>query len=413
MTASRTTLAVRASGVGPGNAFSRPTNTSSEPTRPRPRQRLHLDCQPGTSSSPTGGGTFAGNTKHHCATPGHLPRVAQQHSIEIMKKNINAAPAANNQDDEDRAARSFATQTRMGDELLNQLGYSEHKTDLMLWMNLSCRAALNQMVEVRHLDVDGNSPTRDIQLTVRVPNGEVLEALLTEAAAELPNLLVHSVETLAEVIDDRRVRFRGMCELSAPVLTEITTKLIVMVDPHGGSLEELATVDSIEDRTSGVVPTNLTRCYAKDLTGEWRAPDAPHRFKMRCEFLSDALLLRLALAPWVLTWREVELDAPLDPATGARLKMTGMDRSIEFEVTDNAPKLDHLRWLLSKVTDMHVAAESLNYAERYTGERLPYDMVERMVPPEDVVEEMTTRLRSIAEVTPDLVDRLEDALAGC
>lgn len=338
--------------------------------------------------------------------------MAQHHSIEIMKKNINAAHAAHNQNDEDRAERRFEMQTRMGDELLNQLGYSEDKTDLMLWLNLSCRASLNQAVEERHLDAEGSSPALEVEFTVRVPHEEALDGLLRMVDAQLPGLTVHSVETLAEVIDDRRVRLRDECELSAPVLTDITTKLIVMTNEHGGSLEKVETVDDIEGRLSRVVPTNLTRCYAKDLAGGGRAPDAPHRLKLRCEYLSDALLLRLALAPWVLTWREVELDAPVDPEAGARPKMTGMDRSIEFEVTDKAPTLDHLRWLLSKVTDMHVAAESLNYAERYTGERIPYDMVERMTPPEDVVEEMTTRLRSIAEVTPDLVERLEDALAG-
>ena len=90
--------------------------------------------------------------------------------------------------------------------------------------------------------------------------------------------------------------------------------------------------------------------------------------------------------------------------------MSGMDRSIEFEVTESAPKLDHLRWLLSKVTDMHVAAESLNYAERYNGERLPYDMVAQMEPPDDVIDELNERLRKIAEATPELVERLEEAL---
>ena len=330
-----------------------------------------------------------------------------------MKKNDNTSNvenAAAGQNDEVRAERSFKMQRQLGEQLLNQLGFSESTTDLLLWMRLSIQASVNQAIEERHLDTEGMSPVGEVEFTLRVPSEDAVDALVHEAKAQLSELTVHSVQALAEFVGDRRIKLRGEFELSAPVLTGLTTKLIVMVDGHEGSLEMCQRVDDLEGPMGRGLPTNLTKCCAKDVSGEWRAPAAPLKLKMRCEFLSDALLLRLALAPWVLGWKEAELYVPVNRSTGNGPEMSAMDRSIEFEVTESAPKLDHLRWLLSKVTDLHVAAESLNYAERYDGNRLPYDMVERMEPPDDVAVELAERLRKITEATLDLVERLHEAL---
>lgn len=356
-------------------------------------------------------------TKHRCA-PQAPPRATQHDDIEIMKKTNNSdinksSNAAIDLTDQERAERAFEMQRQMGEELLNRLGYSESKTDLRLWMRLSLQATLNQVTEARHLNVDGNCPVREVEFTVRVPDDDALEDVLDQVVKQLPELKVHSMVALAEVVDDRRVKFRGKCELSTPVLTGFTTKLIVIADEYGGSLEDFETVDDFDSRMGKVMPTNLTRCYSEDVLAERTAPDAPHRLKMRCEYLCDALQLRLALAPWVLSWNEVELDNATHWTTGTRGVMSGADRSIEFEVTDNAPILDHLRWLLSKITDMHIPAESLNYAERYTGDRLPYDIVERMRPPEALIEELMKRLRNIAEAAPGLIEGLEEALVDC
>lgn len=129
----------------------------------------------------------------------------------------------------------------------------------------------------------------------------------------------------------------------------------------------------------------------------------------------DAIELRISLTPYVLSWKEI-----FDPVLSGEDKQhpTDGDREVEFELSSTAPKLDHLRWLLNQIPDMHVPAESLHTAERYTGARLPYQLIEEMVPPLAVIKKMLATAKEVAEwrgkpgsLQQDLVANLEAHLA--
>lgn len=108
------------------------------------------------------------------------------------------------------------------------------------------------------------------------------------------------------------------------------------------------------------------------------------KLRMRTEFLCDALELRIALLPYVLHWTERSTE--FGHETQHPTAVAALDREIELEVVETAPSLDHLRWYINQMVDMHVAAESLQDANRYTGERLPYHLLVLMEPPLAVVE---------------------------
>lgn len=129
---------------------------------------------------------------------------------------------------------------------------------------------------------------------------------------------------------------------------------------------------------------------------------------------TDTIELRISLAPYVLSWNEC-FDEQF--SAGDKKHPSAGDREVEFELSSTAPKLDHLRWLLSQIPDMHVPAASLHTAERYTGARLPYDLIEAMDPPVAVVKKMLATAKEVAEwrgkagsLQQDLVTNLEDHL---
>lgn len=132
---------------------------------------------------------------------------------------------------------------------------------------------------------------------------------------------------------------------------------------------------------------------------------------MRCEFLCDAIILRYALSPWVVGWKDEQWND--DDEHGVPKRMRESDRSIEFLVSEDAPRLNHLRWLINQITDMHVAAESLNYAEHYDESRLSYKVIERITPPQRVIKKMFEALSHLDGLAPSLLERLMTAKTGC
>jgi len=132
---------------------------------------------------------------------------------------------------------------------------------------------------------------------------------------------------------------------------------------------------------------------------------------MRCEFLCDAIILRYALSPWVISWKDEQwID---ENENEVPKKLRECDRFIELVVSEAAPRLNHLRWLINQIEDMHVAAESLNYAEYYDASRLSHHVIERMTPPQRTITEMSAALSHLEGLAPDLFVRLMTAKTGC
>lgn len=62
------------------------------------------------------------------------------------------------------------------------------------------------------------------------------------------------------------------------------------------------------------------------------------------------------------------------------------------------------------MTDMHIAAESLSYADGYTGDRLDYEYLDRMTPPGDVLLKLRKTLARLASFKEYLDVRFTDLM---
>lgn len=91
---------------------------------------------------------------------------------------------------------------------------------------------------------------------------------------------------------------------------------------------------------------------------------ARRTFSFRSECMADAESVRAMVLPWLLSWQaNVE---PLD--LDGRLYRQP-DVEVTFTLTAKAPGLACLRWLVDGLLNCHIAAETLETAEHYTGER--------------------------------------------
>jgi len=104
-------------------------------------------------------------------------------------------------------------------------------------------------------------------------------------------------------------------------------------------------------------------------------PSASVRYAMRTEYVSDCHLLRAILMPWAYDWAETRAQLPLDDGTPAYLP----DVDVVFSVVQGGPHLDEIRWLFNCIVDCHVAAESVALADEYTGDRIHYDELDRLM----------------------------------
>ena len=132
-----------------------------------------------------------------------------------------------------------------------------------------------------------------------------------------------------------------------------------------------------------------------------RRNEQKSNLKMMCrtEFMHDAIELRIALAPYVLHWTDKTADMTEDmaPVGTRQTALHGGDRDVEFEACDRAPCLDHLRWFINQIPDMHVPAQSLHTEERYTGARIPHELIEEMKPPVAIVQNMLATAKRVAK----------------
>lgn len=88
-------------------------------------------------------------------------------------------------------------------------------------------------------------------------------------------------------------------------------------------------------------------------------------YAMRVECQTDAFLIRAALSDWVYSWTE-----QWDTWEGKR---AAPDMNVEFELAWNPPTFCEIQWLVSKLEDCHVAAESLRPLQGFTGDRTSYE----------------------------------------
>lgn len=235
------------------------------------------------------------------------------------------------------------------------------------------------------------------QISFIVPTKKNVGPLRGAIETQSPGVVFTGTREVAESCKHQEVCFQVELPMSSKALSAKLEEFEAIAAEHEGVLFDYEAIPQTE-------PANEVK----------RSTDGRH-MKLRTEFMTDAIELRISLAPYVLSWNE-SFD---EQFSGGNKKHPPIgDREVEFELSSTAPKLDHMRWLLIQIPDMHVPAESLHTVERYTGARLPHDLIEEMEPPVAVIKKMLATAKEVAEwrgkpgsLQQDLVTNLEAHLA--
>ncbi len=118
-----------------------------------------------------------------------------------------------------------------------------------------------------------------------------------------------------------------------------------------------------------------------------------YRFRAECE--GDALLVRVALANWLIGWQE-------------RHDFSFIDVEVELELLDAAPDLPGILWVIEQLVDCHVAAETFELAQSYTGDRNCEPRLS-VQPSEEQVLLVESALRRVPEIQKIFRERSKDA----
>ena len=108
------------------------------------------------------------------------------------------------------------------------------------------------------------------------------------------------------------------------------------------------------------------------------AQAAGKKYQLRAECRYDSSIVRAALRPWLLSWKiapnQLENESHID-ANGVLWCSQDWDcgTEVQFIIGQGGPTLGEIRWILMRLMDCDIAAETLNTAEEYTGERLDFD----------------------------------------
>jgi hypothetical protein len=82
---------------------------------------------------------------------------------------------------------------------------------------------------------------------------------------------------------------------------------------------------------------------------------------------------------------------------------------VVFSVVQGGPSLAEIRWLFNSIVDCHVATESVSLASEYTGERVHYAELSRLVrrPPDRVIEQARDSLKACYQKDTRNVETVE------
>lgn len=125
--------------------------------------------------------------------------------------------------------------------------------------------------------------------------------------------------------------------------------------------------------------TEKTNIFHEHLTVE-QAAGTKYGLRTECRF--DCLLIIAMLRTWLLSWKEssgYQHDDSYVDVNGViwSSQNWALDADVQFIVSSDGPSLNEIRWLLNELVDCHVAAESVDFLERYTGERMRHEEFEK------------------------------------
>ena len=139
-------------------------------------------------------------------------------------------------------------------------------------------------------------------------------------------------------------------------------------------------------------------------------------YQLRTECRHDCEVIRAILRPWLVSWKETSGYTADDSHVGADGVMWAsmnwaVDTDVQLIIGNGGPCLNEIRWLIDKLSDCHVAAQSVNKRELYTGDRIDY-MVLRSIktPPSTAMINMAMKtLLQRIELSEITIEAAQDA----
>lgn len=287
----------------------------------------------------------------------------------------------------------------LASRVLGKLGYKSEETSAHLWAQLLEHTRQNLFLGTTgDYRTDGKPSEHHLLHELRFPNEALARQFVSTLTAKHPDIAFHLCLQPVECLEDREVTLSSRVLMTVEDVSRVCCQILQVAHVYLG-----------EDYRWRAVRQGDARWPQPPISlQDW--PSRPRRkMRLRTEFYGDLLLTRILLAPWVCRWTDV--DSRSLETRGADTAVTTLDgHEAEFELANDDVTLDQLRWLLYQATDLHVAAQSLNYADSYTGARLNYKYLDRMTPSDDVLTSLKKSLAKLEHARNDLVERLDGLL---
>lgn len=279
-------------------------------------------------------------------------------------------------------------------EVLQSLGYSQATVPAPLWAKLLSYAERFQFLnEENRFQVDGKPTEATLLHTLRFSNPTLANHFVATLTARDPDVEVCSNKQPVEYLEDREIEVRHRVLMTCQSLTRVVCLMVQTASIYLGEYD-----------TWHEEPQDGNQATPASLSFQHWPEQRKRRMRLRTEFHTDLLLTRLLLAPYVCRWTDA--DGYSVENSGQKTAVTTLyGHEAEFELADDSVTLDQLRWLLHQVTDLHVAAQSLKYADEYDGDRIHYEYLDRMTPPDDVLTKMAEVCARLERFKEDIDDR--------
>lgn len=148
--------------------------------------------------------------------------------------------------------------------------------------------------------------------------------------------------------------------------------------------------------------TKNTNIILEHLTVE-QAAGKKYGLRTDCRFYCFRIIA--SLRPWLLSWKEssgYQHDDSYVDVNGVfwSSQNWALDTEVQFIIKPEGPGLNEIRWLLNDIVNSYVAAESLNLLEKYTGERIHHEKIEKYtaLPNKKIIDASIKGLKDYREI---------------
>jgi hypothetical protein len=164
-----------------------------------------------------------------------------------------------------------------------------------------------------------------------------------------------------------------------------------------------------------------TETYTTNVSDEYLTVEqaAGTKYGLRTECRFDCQQIIAILRPWLLSWKEssgyLSDDSYVDENGVIWASQNwALDTDVQFIIKPDGPCLNEIRWMLNALVDCHVAAESVDVLEKYTGKRIGNKKLEKAAtkPKYSMIEASIQKLEFSRELNEISISKLDDVIAS-